>query len=100
MWTEGEETLKEFHNLANSLHPRIKVELRYSRESIEFLDTLTTLKEGTLSTSLFEKSTDKHMYLHQLSDHPKTVKKSIPFGLGVRVKRICDQKQIEGKRLQ
>jgi hypothetical protein len=25
--------------------------------------------------------------------HPKTVKKSIPYGLGVRVKRICDDKE-------
>ena len=33
------------------------------------------------------------MYLHKLSDHPKTVKKSIPFGLGVRAKRICEKKE-------
>jgi hypothetical protein len=33
------------------------------------------------------------MYLHKRSDHPNTVKKSIPYGLGVRVKRICDDKE-------
>jgi hypothetical protein len=79
--------LKKFHDLANSIHPRIKIELRFSKNQIEFLDN------GLLKTKLYEKPTDKHMYLHKRSDHPKTVKKSIPYGLGVGVKRICDDKE-------
>jgi hypothetical protein len=51
------------------------------------------LDNGFLKTKLYEKPTDKHMYLHKRSDHSKTVKKSIPYGLGVRVKRICDDKE-------
>jgi hypothetical protein len=57
------------------------------------LDTIIVLDNGFLKTKLYEKPTDKHMYLHKRSDHPKTVKKSIPYGLGVRVKRICDDKE-------
>jgi hypothetical protein len=57
------------------------------------LDTITVLDNGLLKTKLYEKPTDKHMYLHKRSDHPNTVKKSIPYGLGVRVKRICDDKE-------
>ena len=89
IWLHGE----KFHDLANSIHPRIKIELKFSKNQIEFLDTITVLDNGFLKTKLYEKPTDKHMYLHKRSDHPKTVKKSIPYGLGVRVKRICDDKE-------
>ena len=67
----------EFHDLANSIHPRIKIELKFSKNQIECLDTITVLDNGFLKTKLYEKPTDKHMYLHKRSDHPKTVKKSI-----------------------
>jgi hypothetical protein len=33
------------------------------------------------------------MYLHKRSDHPKIVTKSISYGLGIRIKRICDDKE-------
>ena len=38
---------------------------------------------------MFSKSAEKHMYLHMCSSHPETTKKAIPYGLGVRIKRIC-----------
>ena len=53
------------------------------------MDTITVLDNGFLKTKLYEKPTDKHMYLHKRSDHPKTVKKSIPYGLGVRVNTLA-----------
>ena len=84
IWLHGEKTLKKFHDLANSIHPRIKIELKFSKNQIEFLDTIIVLDNGFLKTKLYEKPTDKHMYLHKRSDHPKTVKKSIPYGLGVK----------------
>lgn len=43
-----------------------------------------------MKTKLYEKATDKHMYFHRKSDHYMKVKKAIPYGLGIRVKRICD----------
>ena len=30
LWTHGEETLRCFHELANTIHPRIQVTLRFS----------------------------------------------------------------------
>ena len=57
------------------------------------MDTISVLDNGLLKTKLCEKPTDKHMYRHKRSDNPKIVKKSIPYGLGVRVKRICDDKE-------
>ena len=79
IWLHGEQSLKEFHDLANSIHPRIKVDLRYAYDKIEFLDTLTKIENGFITTRLYEKPTDRHLYLHRKSDHPRSVKKSIPF---------------------
>ena len=45
------------------------------------------LKEGELWTDLYCKPTDKHLYLH----HPSATKKAIPYGLGIRLKRICSK---------
>ena len=89
IWTHGEEALIQFHKRANSIHTRIEVDLRYSTESIEFLDTVTSIKDGYIKTNLYCKPTDTHQYLHRTSHHPKTVKKSIPYGVGIRMKRIC-----------
>ena len=32
IWLHGEKTLKKFHDLANSIHPRIKIELKFSKK--------------------------------------------------------------------
>ena len=40
-------------------------------------------------TELYTKPTDKYLYLHSKSDHPDKTKKAIPYGLGIRLKRIC-----------
>ena len=90
-WTEGENSLLEFANHANSIHPRIKVTLRWSKDKIEFHDTWVKLKGGKIETDLFCKETDKHLYLQRDSDHPKHTKACIPYGLGLRLKRICSK---------
>jgi hypothetical protein len=46
----GEKTLKKFHDLTNSIHPRIKIELKFSKNQIEFLDTITVLDNGFLTS--------------------------------------------------
>ena len=90
LWSHGEEALREFHELANRIHPNIKVDLRISDKSIEFLDVEILLSEsGNISTNLHTKPTDARAYLHYSSDHPPCVKRAIPKGLGMRIKRIC-----------
>ena len=90
LWPHGEEALRTFHDLANRIHPNIKVDLRVSDNSIEFLDVEVLLSEaGYISTNLHTKPTDARAYLHYSSDHPPCVKTAIPKGLGMRLKRIC-----------
>ena len=93
IWEGNEEELKQFQETANKIHPRIQVELTYSKTQIEFLDVLVKIREGNIDTTIFEKPTDRHMYLHNRSDHPRTTKNAIPYGLGIRAKRICSTEE-------
>ena len=79
LWIHGENSLHNFVSVANSIHPRIKLELRYSTDSIEFLDVSTSLINGYLKTDLFTKDTDKQQYLHISSNHPKNSKGIYPI---------------------
>ena len=91
----------EFFEIANQVHPRIKLTLRYSTDSIEFLDVKVTLIDGFIKTDLFTKDTDKHQYLQVSSNHPRKVKEAIPYGLGLRLKRICsDPKDFQTRKVE
>jgi hypothetical protein len=63
LWEHGLEKLQEFHKLANSLHPRIKTELRFSSQQIEFLDVNIKIKNGFIQTDLFSKDAFSHAIL-------------------------------------
>lgn len=89
IWSGTEADLLHFHEMANGIHPNIQLDLRFSKSSIEFLDVNVSIEKGYLSTDLYSKPTDKHMYLNKKSSHPESTKKSIPFGLGIRARRIC-----------
>ena len=91
-----EELLESFEDI-NSLHRTIKFDYKYSKKSIDFLDTTVYLnKEGKLSTKLYVKPTDRPAYLHYQSYHPKSQKDNIPYGQALRMKRICsDEKDFQ-----
>ena len=93
IWGDTEETLHEFHKSANNIHSRIKVDLKYSHTEIDFLDVKIYNNNGSIETTIYEKPSDKHMYLHAKSDHPKTTKNAIAYGLGIRAKRICSKEK-------
>ena len=93
IWEHGQEALEQFYKHANSIHPNIKVELRYSAERIEFLDTMVIIDGDRIETDLYTKPTDKHIYVQSKSNHPKSVKKSLPYGLALRIKRICSRER-------
>ena len=93
VWNYGEEKLLEFVRIANEIHPNIKLELRYSKQTIEFLDVQISIENGHFKTDLFTKETDRHLYLHKSSNHPWKTKEAIPYGLGLRLKRICSTEE-------
>ena len=46
-------------------------------------------KNNTLQKTLYRKPTDQQAYFHAPSDHTKSLKKSIPYSLALRIKIIC-----------
>ena len=89
IWTDGEESLKQFIKEINEVHTSIKFECNHSRHRINFLDTYITLNpDGSLSTSLYSKPTDRNAYLHFHSYHPPKQIHNIPYGQFLRAKKI------------
>ena len=93
IWQHGNESFNEFTKIANAIHPRIKIEAFISPLTVNFLDVTITYKNDKLETTIFTKESDKHMYVHERSQHPITTKQAIPIGLAIRAKRICSNEQ-------
>ena len=84
-----------FFDEINQVHTTIKFDFNFSTSEVNFLDlTIYKDKRGKLQTRIYTKPTDKHAYLHKNSAHPYHLKKSIPYGQALRLKRICsDEKE-------
>ena len=90
IWTEGPDNLKIFIDYLNNIHSTIKFTSSHSSTNIPFLDVSVSLtNEGSISTDLYTKPTDKHQHLLYSSCHPLHTKKAIPFSLALRLRRIC-----------
>ena len=93
IWTEGETKLQEFLTFLNNFHPTIKFTSESSQTQLAFLDTLVIKEENRLITKVYHKPTDFKQYLHFKSDHPFYMKRSIPYSLLIRAKRICTKQE-------
>ena len=90
IWQGTFEELKKFFSEINLVHPTIKFETVYSRKQVNFLDTTVTITpQYTIKTSLYQKPTDRHAFLHHKSYHPSSTKSSLPYSQALRIKRIC-----------
>ncbi|KAK3089910.1 hypothetical protein FSP39_007586 [Pinctada imbricata] len=93
IWTGSVDDLLDFGKHANNIHQNIKIEMKWSEEKIEFLDTLVKIQNGRIITDLYQKPTDKQLYIRHDSCHPSHTKKNLPYGLGLRLKRICTREE-------
>ena len=98
-WNDTNEHLQEFLQHCNEFHPSIKFTYESSTEQITFLDTVTSLKNGIMTTDLHTKKTDKHQFLSPKSCHPKHCTSSIPYSQAIRIKRICSTEKTLNNRL-
>ncbi|CAJ0931127.1 unnamed protein product [Ranitomeya imitator] len=89
MWVGPLTTLEEFFNQINAIWPELTFTITHDYNQVNFLDT-TIIKEsdGTLSTDLYTKSTDRNSLLLYQSCHPLATKKSIPISQFHRVRKI------------
>ena len=93
IWTHGKGHLETFLQELNNFNPDLKFTYESNEKEIPFLDLKVKLNEGKISTDLYIKSTDRHQYLHFTSSHPNHTKRSIVYSQGLRVKRICSEKE-------
>ena len=90
IWTKSEKDLIEFLNELNTKHISIKFEFKYSRQQIEFLDTLVYIDNNNkLQPTLYKNFTDHQNYLHSKLEHSYSLKKRIAYSQVLRIKRIC-----------
>lgn len=89
IWTGNTDEPKDFIDYLNNLHPTIKFTSDLSKTSVAFLDTTVSINNCKVSTDLYVKPTDTHQYLLSSSCHPYHTKRSIPYNLGLRLRRIC-----------
>ena len=90
IWTHGMDELQKFIPYLNNIHPKIKFTHESSETSITFLDTTVKIdSDRKLYTTLFEKPTDTHLYLHHTSAHNKPCHTKGHFGQFLRIRGIC-----------
>ena len=94
IWTVTEKELKHFFHEINKVHRTIKFDYKFSIKEINFLD-LTIYKDnkGKLVTKVYTKPTDRQSYLYRTSAHPEHLKKSIPYGQALRLRKICTEER-------
>lgn len=88
IWTGTKQQLQAFSKEINNVHQSIKFTVESSVREINFLDTTIYKKGNQLLTKTYKKPTDRPSYLHHTSYHPQPLKKNIPFGQALRLKRI------------
>ena len=90
IWPHGIESLL---NHLKTGHSTIKFTKEISPTEILFLDLIIYIRGSKLYTRLHTKTTDRHMYLKFSSEHPMSLKKSIPYSQFLRLKRMQTEPQ-------
>ena len=89
IWTQGLPKLLEFTGYINGLYHTIKFELVYSDSHLNVFDLTLHFRDGIISTDVYAKPTDSHLYLPFWSSQPVHCKRAVPFGVTFRIKRNC-----------
>ena len=80
---------QEFVASLNDFDQNIKFTLEASYNKVHFLDMWIMKINGSLSTTLYQKETDRNMLLLSTSLHPSPLKKSLPISQFYRLRRLC-----------
>ena len=97
IWNGTVIQLQEFIKKLNNCHPTIKFDFKFSKTSIEFLDTTVykNKEQNKLLTTVYCKSTDRRNFLHYTSAYL-----CIPYSQALRLKEICARTSELSKNLQ
>ena len=90
MWKGTKAELITFIKDLNEKYKTIKFNFQVSRRVIAFLDAMLYKDENNnIQTTLYRKPTDQQAFLHAKSEHPRSLKSSIPYSQALRLKTIC-----------
>ena len=89
LWCGNEERLNEFFTFMNSINKDLQFTMEIGGKSLCFLDLQITLKNNHLTTTVYSKPTNSHLYLHANSCHNQSSINGIPKGVALRLRRIC-----------
>ena len=68
----------------NQKHPSIKFDDKFDCKWIELLDTLVYIdRQNKLQTSV------RQNFFNAISEHPYSLKKSIPYSQALRIRQLC-----------
>ena len=98
LWNGSLEELRVFTSYLSSIYPNIRFTVRFDCHKIEFLDVMVVKQNGRLETTVYSKETDGHMYLLPSSSHFHSVSDNIPYGVALRLKRICSTEEEFSKK--
>lgn len=71
-------------------HEYLEFTLETNYNSINFLDVKISFNDkNKITTSMYSKPMAKNVFLHYQSNHPKSLKESLPFCQFLRAKKIC-----------
>ena len=92
-WNGSKESFQTFVSTLNawSRSSGYMVQFKISAfgEPCAFLDVEVFKRDDLWHTRLYAKPTDVHAYLSPNSWHPEHVFRNIPFGVAIRIRRIC-----------
>ena len=92
-------SINNINYMLNSVSNDLNFKLETVGDEVNFLDIRILKKNNTLETDLFTKSTDTKQYLNFQSNHPRHVKRALPYNLARRICTIVSQDEIKMKRL-
>ena len=89
-WNGTRQELILLINELNKKHKPIKFYCKIFSKQIEFVDTVVDRdQQHKIQTTIFRKPTDQQTYLHAQSNHPKSLKNSIPYSQALHIKTVC-----------
>ena len=93
IFTDSEENLDKFLKELNGFHTNIQFTFEKSKIKVYFLDVVTEIKNGRLSTNLCSKLVGSYQYLHCNSCHKEQIKKTIIYSQTLRLRKTCSERK-------
>ena len=91
-----DEEIKQFTTYFNiNVHEdKIIFEEEIRRGGLAFLDTKVKMEEGYLVPEIYSKPIDSHKYLNPSTEHPEHVTRSVPYSVGLRIRRNYSDRNV------